>query len=64
VLDEETLNTSNSVDMPNSELEAYPLARVIKDVGKTMEKIKKLPFYLEFYSVFATFALSLRQRVL
>jgi len=52
------------VDMPNSELEAYPLARVIKDVGKTMEKIKKLPFYLELYSVFATFALSLRQRVL
>ena len=42
VLDEETPNTPNGVGTPNSELEAYPLAKVIKDVGKTMEPDKKL----------------------
>ena len=42
VLDEETPNTSNGVGTLNSELEGYPLAKVIKDVGKTMEKGKKL----------------------
>ena len=40
VLDEETPNTSNGVGTLNSELEGYPLAKVIKDVGKTMEKGK------------------------
>lgn len=42
VLDEETPNTSNGAGTPNSELEAYPLAKVIKKVGKTMEPDKKL----------------------
>ena len=42
VLDEETPNTSNGVGTLNSELEGYPLAKLIKDVGKTMEKDKKL----------------------
>lgn len=42
VLDEETPNTSNGVGTLNSELEGYPLAKVIKDVGKTMEKDKNL----------------------
>jgi hypothetical protein len=42
VLDEETPNTSNGVGTLNSELEGYPLTKVIKDVGKTMEKDKKL----------------------
>ena len=40
VLDEETPNTSNGVGTLNSELEGYPLAKVIKDVGKTMDKGK------------------------
>ena len=40
MLDEETPNTPNGVGTPNSELEAYPLAKVIKDVGKTMEPEK------------------------
>lgn len=42
VLDEETPNTSNGVGTPNSELEAYPLAKVIQNVDKTMESGKKL----------------------
>ena len=42
MLDEETPNTSNGVGTLNSELEGYPLAKLIKDVGKTMEKDKKL----------------------
>ena len=42
MLDEETPNTSNGVGTLNSELEGYPLAKVIKDVGKTMEKGKNL----------------------
>ena len=42
VLDEETPNTPNGVGTPNSELEAYPLAKLLKDVGKTMEPGKKL----------------------
>ena len=42
VLDEETPNTSNGVGTPNSELEAYPLAKVIEKVGKTMEPGKNL----------------------
>lgn len=42
VLDDETPNTSNGVGTPNSELEAYPLAKVIKDVVKTMEPSKNL----------------------
>ena len=42
VLDEETPNTSNGVGTLNSELEGYPLSKVIKDVGKTMEKDKNL----------------------
>ncbi len=42
VLDEQTPNTSNGVGTLNSELEGYPLAKVIQNVGKTMEKDKKL----------------------
>ena len=42
VLDEETPNTSNGVGTLNSELEGYPLAKLIKDVGKTMETDKNL----------------------
>lgn len=45
VLDEQTPNTSNGVDTPNSELEAYPVANLIKDVGKTMEPDKLLLDY-------------------
>ena len=42
VLDEKSSNTSNGLDTPNSELEVYPLAKVIEDVGKTMEPDKLL----------------------
>ena len=42
MLDEETPNTSNGVGTLNSELEGYPLAKVIKEVGKPMEKGKNL----------------------
>lgn len=42
VLDEETPNTSNGVGTLNSEFEGYPLAKLIKDVGKTMETDKNL----------------------
>ena len=42
VLDEETPNTPNGVGTLNSELEGYPLAKVIQNVGKTMEKGKNL----------------------
>ena len=42
VFDEETPNTSNGVGTLNSELEGYPLAKVIKDVGKTMDTGNKL----------------------
>lgn len=42
VLDEETPNTSNGAGTPNSELEGYPLAKLIKDVDKTMVPGKKL----------------------
>ena len=42
VLDEQSPNTPNGVGTPNSELEAYPLANILKDVGKTMEPGKKL----------------------
>jgi hypothetical protein len=42
VLDEETPNTSNGVGTLNSELEGYPLAKVLKGVVKTMEKDKNL----------------------
>ena len=41
-LDEETPNTPNGVGTPAIKREAYPLAKVIKDVGKTMEKDKNL----------------------
>ena len=37
-----TPNTSNGVDTPNSELEGYPLANLMKDFGKTMEPNTKL----------------------
>ena len=42
VLDEETPNTPNGVGTPAIKREAYPLAKLIKYVGKTMEKDKKL----------------------
>ena len=42
VLDEETPNTPNGVGTLNSELEGYPLAKLIKDVSKTIEPDKKL----------------------
>lgn len=42
VLDEETPNTSNGVGTLNSELEGYPLAKVINNVGKSYKKDKKL----------------------
>ena len=42
VLDEETPNTPNGVGTPAIKREAYPLAKVIKDVGKTMETDKNL----------------------
>ena len=42
VLDEQSPNTPNGVGTPNSELEGYPLANILKDVGKTMEPGKKL----------------------
>ena len=42
MLDEETPNTPNGVGTPAIKREAYPLAKVIKDVGKTMEKDKNL----------------------
>ena len=42
MLDEQTPNTSNGVDTLNSELEGYPLAKVIQNVGKIMENGKKL----------------------
>ena len=42
VLDEETPNTLNGAGTPNSELEGYPLAKLIKDVDKTMVPGKKL----------------------
>lgn len=40
VSDEIAPNTLNGVDTPNSELEAYPLANLIKDAVKTMEPDK------------------------
>ena len=42
VLNDETPSTSNGVGTPNSELEAYPLAKLIQKVGKTMETDKNL----------------------
>ena len=42
VLDDETPNTLTGVDTPNSELEGYPLAKVIENIGKTMEPGKNL----------------------
>ena len=42
MLDEETPNTSNGVGTLNSELEGYPLAKVINNVGKSYKKEKKL----------------------
>ena len=42
VLDEQTPNTPNGVDTLNSELEGYPLAKVIQNIEKTMENGKKL----------------------
>ena len=42
MLDEETPNTSNGVGTLNSELEGYPLAKVINNVGKSYKKDKKL----------------------
>lgn len=42
VLNEKSPSTSNGVGTPNSELEAYPLAKVIDNVVKTMEPGKKL----------------------
>ena len=42
VLDEETPNTSNGVGTLNSELEGYPLAKVINNVGKSYKKDKKI----------------------
>lgn len=42
MLDEQTPNTPNGVDTLNSELEGYPLAKVIQNVGKIMENGKKL----------------------
>ena len=40
MLDEKSSNTSTGADTPNSELEAYPLSKIIQDVGKTMEPDK------------------------
>ena len=42
VLDEKTPSTSNGEGTPNSELEAYPVAKLIKDVVKTMDSGKKV----------------------
>lgn len=42
VLDEETPNTSNGVGTLNSELEGYPLAKLLQNVGKSYEKGKNL----------------------
>ena len=42
VFDAKSPNTLTGANTPNSELEGYPLANVIKDVGKTMEPGKKL----------------------
>ena len=42
VLNDETPSTSNGVDTPNSELEGYPLAKIMQNVGKTMEPDKLL----------------------
>ncbi len=42
MLDAETPNTSNGAGTLNSELEGYPLAKVIQGVGKTMENGKNL----------------------
>ena len=42
VLDEESPSTSNGVGTLNSELEGYPLTKVIQKVGKTMETDKNL----------------------
>lgn len=38
VLDDQSPNTSNGVGTPNSELEAYPLAKIIQNFGKTMNE--------------------------
>ena len=42
MLDEKTPSTSNGEGTPNSELEAYPVAKLIKDVVKTMDSGKKV----------------------
>ena len=42
VSNEYSPDTSIGVGTPNSELEAYPLAKIIEKVGKTMEPGKKL----------------------
>ena len=42
VSDRITPNTSNGVGRPNSVLEAYPLANIMKDFGKAMEPNTKL----------------------
>lgn len=42
VFDAKSPNTLTGANTPNSELEGYPLANILKDVGKTMEPGKKL----------------------
>ena len=42
VLDEESPSTSNGVGTLNSELEGYPLAKLLQNVGKSYEKDKNL----------------------
>ena len=42
MLDEITPNTSNGVGTPNSELEAYPLTKLIENFVKAMEPDKNL----------------------
>lgn len=42
VLDDESPNTLNGVGTPNSELEGYPVAKVIKNIDKTMVPGEKL----------------------
>ncbi|MGM9846422.1 MAG: hypothetical protein ACI31F_00555 [Muribaculaceae bacterium] len=42
VLDDESPNTLNGVGTPNSELEGYPVAKIIKNIDKTMVPGKKL----------------------
>ncbi|MCI7645366.1 MAG: hypothetical protein MSS47_03540 [Bacteroidales bacterium] len=42
VLNDESPSTSNGVGTLNSELEGYPLAKLLNDVVKTMDNGKKI----------------------